>query len=267
MAVNKVVFNGTNGEETLIDLTNDSVTPETLAAGETAHDASGAIIIGMATPITLVQETGNREDAVMSQKAVTDMKDNMIGEILTLIGTPIAGAIDENNVITLGGELAEGTYTLRYLNQDEYIEIGTLTIGEQTEEIKNWLNFGTTEVGGTEIYNGKGWKENTRWSASGNAPAAKDNMWLTGIVPVTSGDVVYTYNLPWISSLSESVYFIRYYSNGNIDEVNLTQNNPYTADENNVYSFSVPADVVGVRFSCFGISDNSMITVNQYPLA
>ena len=43
MAVNKVEL--ANGE-VLIDLTNDSVTPETLAEGETAHDKSGAIIVG-----------------------------------------------------------------------------------------------------------------------------------------------------------------------------------------------------------------------------
>lgn len=46
MAVNKVVYAG----ETLVDLTNDTVTPETLAKGATAHDASGAVIVGtMAT--------------------------------------------------------------------------------------------------------------------------------------------------------------------------------------------------------------------------
>ena len=46
MAVNKVVFNTADGEQTLIDLTGDSVTPETLAEGVTAHDASGARIVG-----------------------------------------------------------------------------------------------------------------------------------------------------------------------------------------------------------------------------
>lgn len=46
MAVNKVVINTANGEQTLIDLTGDSVTPETLAEGVTAHDASGAQIVG-----------------------------------------------------------------------------------------------------------------------------------------------------------------------------------------------------------------------------
>ena len=42
MAVNKVVY----GDKTRVDLTNDSVTPDTLAEGATAHDASGAQITG-----------------------------------------------------------------------------------------------------------------------------------------------------------------------------------------------------------------------------
>lgn len=42
MAVNKVTYGGS----TLIDLTGDSVTPETLANGVTAHDKSGAKITG-----------------------------------------------------------------------------------------------------------------------------------------------------------------------------------------------------------------------------
>lgn len=41
---NKVVYNGT----TLIDLTSDTVTPETLIQGYTAHDASGALVTGIA---------------------------------------------------------------------------------------------------------------------------------------------------------------------------------------------------------------------------
>lgn len=46
MAANKVTINTVDGEETLIDLTSDTVTPETLAEGETAHDASGNVITG-----------------------------------------------------------------------------------------------------------------------------------------------------------------------------------------------------------------------------
>ena len=42
MAVNKVEYGG----RTLVDLTSDTVTPETLAKGATAHDKSGKLIVG-----------------------------------------------------------------------------------------------------------------------------------------------------------------------------------------------------------------------------
>ena len=51
MAINKVIYNTENGAETLIDLTCDSVTPETLAEGATAHNSAGEIITGK-IPIT-----------------------------------------------------------------------------------------------------------------------------------------------------------------------------------------------------------------------
>ena len=55
MAVNKVTYGG----KTLIDLTGDTVTADTLAEGVTAHDASGAEIVG-----TMVQKTyPNAEEA------------------------------------------------------------------------------------------------------------------------------------------------------------------------------------------------------------
>ena len=44
-AINKVVF----GDQTLIDLTSDTITPADLASGVTAHDASGAVITGTST--------------------------------------------------------------------------------------------------------------------------------------------------------------------------------------------------------------------------
>lgn len=45
MAINKVVY----GNNTLIDLTSDTVTADKLMQGYTAHDASGTIITGTAT--------------------------------------------------------------------------------------------------------------------------------------------------------------------------------------------------------------------------
>lgn len=60
MAVNKVDL--ANGE-TLVDLTGDSVTAETLAEGTTAHDASGNTIIGkMPTTNVLYTEQALTEE-------------------------------------------------------------------------------------------------------------------------------------------------------------------------------------------------------------
>ncbi len=45
MAINKVIYNNV----TIIDLTNDTVTPEKLYSGTTAHSANGAVITGTAS--------------------------------------------------------------------------------------------------------------------------------------------------------------------------------------------------------------------------
>lgn len=59
MAVNKVEVNG----ETVLDLSQDSVTPEQLAQGVTAHNAAGEQIVGTyAAPVTSVNgQTGDVE--------------------------------------------------------------------------------------------------------------------------------------------------------------------------------------------------------------
>lgn len=52
MGVSKVQMNTDNGTEVIIDLTNDTVTPETLANGAIAHAANGDIIVGTMSTIS-----------------------------------------------------------------------------------------------------------------------------------------------------------------------------------------------------------------------
>lgn len=54
MAVNKVALNG----EVKVDLTADTVTPETLLKGMTAHNAAGELITGVYEPMNIKQYTG-----------------------------------------------------------------------------------------------------------------------------------------------------------------------------------------------------------------
>lgn len=70
MGVGKVEITTPNGVEALIDLTKDSVTPETLAEGATAHDASGKIITGKAKVGTSEEWIFTLEDGSTITKAV-----------------------------------------------------------------------------------------------------------------------------------------------------------------------------------------------------
>ena len=56
MDVNKIIINTSEGEKVLVDLTGDTVKPEVLGKGETAHDASGKPIAGTFTLETEMTE-------------------------------------------------------------------------------------------------------------------------------------------------------------------------------------------------------------------
>lgn len=62
MGINKIVLNTDEGDRVLVDLTGDSVTPETLAEGVTAHNKSGEAIVGTMKP---------KADPVLQEKTVT----------------------------------------------------------------------------------------------------------------------------------------------------------------------------------------------------
>lgn len=74
MAVNKVIYGG----NTLVDLTGDTVTPETLAEGATAHDASGEQISGTMKPIvvdTTLTQAGQAADAKVTGEELKSLKE------------------------------------------------------------------------------------------------------------------------------------------------------------------------------------------------
>ena len=95
MAVNKVVYNTGNGEQILIDLTNDTVTSETLLNGVTAHDKTGNTIIGTA----MIGETVDLDSEIESQDINILEQDNIIAQIIAALeGKAIGGGnIDSGN--------------------------------------------------------------------------------------------------------------------------------------------------------------------------
>lgn len=77
MAVNKVVY----GTTVLVDLTGDSVTPDKLAKGETAHDASGEPI------------TGTMESGIDTSDATATPDDMREGTTAYVNGEKVTGTI------------------------------------------------------------------------------------------------------------------------------------------------------------------------------
>lgn len=114
MAANKVVMNTENGAETLIDLTEDTVTAETLAEGVTAHDASGTQITGtMPAGSGSVQTDWNQKDETepdfLKNKPFGDMPTG--GDTLTWDGNTEGGTnmgVKVSNVCPALDDLSNG---------------------------------------------------------------------------------------------------------------------------------------------------------------
>jgi hypothetical protein len=89
-------------------------------------------------------------------------KDEIAARVYALIRDGgVVGFVDEDNNIVLSGNLADGTYTLKYENEDgTYTEIGALEVDNipNPTTYKNILTSGDYTV-----------KLNTRWSSSGKA--------------------------------------------------------------------------------------------------
>lgn len=100
MAVNKVTLNTDDGEQILIDLTSDTVTPATLAAGRIAHDASGRQIVGVMSSTgsgASFDVTDDGEGNVtISNAAVTDND----GDLTIML---IVKTVEYNGLVTVGG--------------------------------------------------------------------------------------------------------------------------------------------------------------------
>lgn len=116
MAVSKVVYGG----ETLMDLTSDTVTPETLLEGVTAHDASGAAIVGTLPWSQLVAKVEALQRNLAREKAVYENLEDSSGD---LIEDSYGNVIEGKTVFATPGDIPNVSFkddsgTLIYGNTD-----------------------------------------------------------------------------------------------------------------------------------------------------
>ena len=137
--VNKVVF----GNEVKIDLTADTITAANLDSGVTAHDASGAPIVGTST-----------KDSDTSQDTA------LVGEILSgktahARGTQLTGTMPNNGAITgtITTKAQEYSVAQGYHDGSGKVKIDTT---EQAKIIPGNIKDGVNILGVTGTYTGEG---------------------------------------------------------------------------------------------------------------
>ncbi len=105
MAINKVEYNG----KTLIDLTNDTVTDNTLIAGTTAHAADGERIVGAFDPTIYLEKTGNASNVTTAFTKATARANIATGEALTISMGKIAKYFADLKGVAFSGSAADLT--------------------------------------------------------------------------------------------------------------------------------------------------------------
>ena len=107
------------------------------------------------------------------------------------IGVPVFGTIGNDKTITLNEELPEGVYTLRYLTDEGYADIGTITVGAPIPSYVNLVPTALAHTDLTTVINGVGYKNGVRASSSSPFTSTQDGYVTTGAIPVTFDAVLY----------------------------------------------------------------------------
>ncbi len=103
MAINKVEYSG----NTLIDLTSDSVTPESLLPGVTAHDKSGNQITGTFDSDKYLEKTGDASDTTVTFVQATNRTNISSKEKLSAIMGKIAKFFADLKTVAFTGKYSD----------------------------------------------------------------------------------------------------------------------------------------------------------------
>ena len=130
------------------------------------------------------------------------------------------------------------------------------------------------DVSGNNVYNGQGFKENTRWSTSQNKEINTDGVYLSGYIPIKEGSIVRLKNIHMKSGdgYGTIVHFFDGIGDNSVATMNgdnLDKYNEVKRDENgNLIEFKVEFssteyDYRYIRLQFSGIDANAIVTVDE----
>ena len=193
----------------------------------------------------------------------------IVDEVITALGTPVFGTVDEENNITITGNLANGEYKFMYETANgELTEIGTFKIGGIL--YTNQLPISIDTNG--SVFNGTGYKANARYSNSSGGIKDETGCYVCGFIPCKKGDIIRLRNIRMNKNDTASnvchIYVFKedfsYYATANPDTIiNYYSKVEWDAD-GNLLQFAVMDDVCAyIRLNTGYIGDDSIITVNE----
>ena len=199
-------------------------------------------------------------------------QESIVQQVITALGTPVFGRVDEDNNIILTGELADGTYTFKYEDAEGNVtEIGVIEHGANAPKYTNQIPISLGDDG--SVYNVKGYKENTRYSTSGKTEKTETGAYLTGWIPVKTGDVIRLQNVPVSKNASavtnqNNIVFANAdkssvwnkYGDGLTNSPDLTNQ---IFDGDNLIQFTIAGSASFIRITATYIGEDSVITKNE----
>lgn len=217
-------------------------------------------------------------------------QESIVQDVIAALGTPVFGRVDTSNNIILTGELADGTYTIKYEDAEGNVtEIGTLNHTYEPEPTYHNVLHDAINTNGTPYigdYGEVGYKTGYRIKSDGSDyPNA--STCLTGYIPITNvRDTFYLSGIELKSSDDGHTAVYIYDSNfgqihkGTIKAFYQEKDNEYldasvsfTSDGNLISTsayalkYWIGADKANtaayIRFCGQSITNSSVITVNE----
>lgn len=179
--------------------------------------------------------------------------------------------------VTMGGvDVTDSAYSDGSISISKVtgnIVITAIATVVQTSSYTNQIPLSTTTIGGTEIYNGVGYKTGTRINSSGSEVAVS-NMCCTGFIPLdgasSKGTIIRIKNIT--VSGGATPYFVIYNQSGTISG-SVTTSQLTSGGTGTNLSVTVTDGIIEItitannfyaaRLSCGVIDDTSIITVNE----
>lgn len=243
-----------------------------------SKDALGVVRVGAGLKIN--EDTGELsvdEDFIHTPVKGQDYwtpadQESVVQQVIATLGTPVFGRVEaDNKIILTANGLPDGTYELWFEDEDgAQSEICELTKGNTGPAYKNWIPISTDESGA--IFNGKGYKENARYSSSGGSVTDATGCYVSGYIPAVAGDVIRIANIRMnkndaASNVCHIITFSGLGTGANTSDSNAITSafSPVWDSDGNLKQFTIPSSwgTQYIRINTAYIGADSILTVNQ----